>query len=361
MNPTDTTNLSPTCGTEKRPTTHRRLWRYITAFSLTALVILCGATVHGKAAIQVTPNGTKHFYKRSLDTSGFDVQTRDIGDKSHLSIYANLVPMISINNDPFFETANVRRLFAVGDVHGCLKEFNELLAKIEYDYELGDRLILLGDLVNKGPDSVGVVRRANELKALCVRGNHDNVLIRIMGYLRGHNVRENTKSGKAMPEGPVVDPILFSLPHWEIARQMTQNDYEYLASCPLILGIPGLNSLFVHGGVDPRKSLQDQIPFFVMSMRGIDLDGTPTSGRNYLLNWSDEWNLFQLANMSAVEKPFTNVYYGHDSVRGLQLKTNTFGLDSGCVFGGQLSALELKSGQLTQIQCGTYAKSPTSK
>ena len=139
---------------------------------------------------------------------------------------------------------------------------------------------------------------------------------------------------------------------------MTYKDYEYLSSCPIVLGIPALKSLFVHAGVDPRKSLKNQNIHLVMNMRSILPDGTPTEERGLPLNWSEEWNYFQYAHMSAVEKPYTNVYYGHDSVRGLRLEKHTFGLDSGCVFGGALSALELKSGELTQIPCGTYAPPP---
>ena len=204
---------------DKKPVTiQRRPWRRVMVYALLAMGIFYAAFFHGKTATQATLQGTSRFYKRSMDTSCFDTQIRDIGDKKHLSVYANLVPMISINNDPFFKMTNVRRLFAIGDLHGCLKEFNTLLTEIQYDYDLGDRLILLGDLVNKGPDSVGVVRRANEVKALCVRGNQDDVLIRIMGYLWDHMFPVTEKSNLTMPEGPVVDPILFSLEHWQIAR-----------------------------------------------------------------------------------------------------------------------------------------------
>ena len=67
----------------------------------------------------------------------------------------------------------------IGDVHGCLTELDALLRKVRFTK--GDRLVLVGDLVAKGPDSAGVVARARELGALAVRGNHDE---RVLSWFR---------------------------------------------------------------------------------------------------------------------------------------------------------------------------------
>jgi diadenosine tetraphosphatase ApaH/serine/threonine PP2A family protein phosphatase len=87
----------------------------------------------------------------------------------------------------------------VGDVHGCSVELEELLARLEYRpsnagaalvHPAGRRVIFLGDLVDRGPDAPGVLRRAMAMvaagQALCVPGNHDDKLLR---KLRGRNVR----------------------------------------------------------------------------------------------------------------------------------------------------------------------------
>jgi predicted MPP superfamily phosphohydrolase len=63
----------------------------------------------------------------------------------------------------------------VGDIHGCIDEFDSLLEKVRFDRQQ-DSLVLVGDLVNKGYDSISVVKRAMELGAHCVLGNHDVVL-----------------------------------------------------------------------------------------------------------------------------------------------------------------------------------------
>lgn len=68
------------------------------------------------------------------------------------------------------------RLIAVGDVHGCVDELQALLRRC--DFRPGDLVVFLGDLVSKGPDSLGVVQMARELGAIGVRGNHDFEVIR---------------------------------------------------------------------------------------------------------------------------------------------------------------------------------------
>lgn len=58
------------------------------------------------------------------------------------------------------------RTIIVGDIHGCIDELNELIKTISYDKKT-DRLILLGDLIDRGPDSVGVVQRARIGSRMC--------------------------------------------------------------------------------------------------------------------------------------------------------------------------------------------------
>ena len=65
------------------------------------------------------------------------------------------------------------RLIVVGDVHGCLEELKILLNRCSYEKER-DKVIFVGDLVNKGPFSADVIRFVREMGASCVRGNHDD-------------------------------------------------------------------------------------------------------------------------------------------------------------------------------------------
>jgi bis(5'-nucleosyl)-tetraphosphatase (symmetrical) len=72
----------------------------------------------------------------------------------------------------------------IGDIHGCLDEFDELRKKIGL-VKGTDRVVLLGDLIDRGPDSVGVVRRAMEMNDECILGNHEEKHLRFPeGVLR---------------------------------------------------------------------------------------------------------------------------------------------------------------------------------
>src|SRR3954464_14199122 len=71
------------------------------------------------------------------------------------------------------------RLIAIGDIHGCHREFGDLLARLQLTK--ADRLILLGDLINRGPDSHRVIAMAQEQGAVALLGNHE---LRFLKYRR---------------------------------------------------------------------------------------------------------------------------------------------------------------------------------
>src|SRR5580693_7233947 len=84
------------------------------------------------------------------------------------------------------------RTVIVGDVHGCRRELEQILERVAFG--AGDRLISVGDLVARGPDSLGVLDIVRRTGAIVVRGNHEQKLIAWkeakMARLRGENARE---------------------------------------------------------------------------------------------------------------------------------------------------------------------------
>jgi predicted phosphodiesterase len=109
------------------------------------------------------------------------------------------------------------RFFVIGDVHGCVNELNALVTKLNYD-PTKDQLILAGDLTAKGPDSGGVIRRAKELGAFCVRGNHDDKIVRLKTYELQNGQRAMAPPSATMPEGGVPDPLKYKNYHVPIAQ-----------------------------------------------------------------------------------------------------------------------------------------------
>jgi hypothetical protein len=207
---------------------------------------------------------------------------------------------------------NGQRTLIVGDVHGCADEFDALLKVCGFDAR-GDKLILVGDLIAKGPDSRGVVERACELGASGVRGNHEE-----------HVLRYKSASKVASPTAPAAA-------HRQVLESLCADHFSYLASFPYYLELTDLNVRVVHAGFDPMRPMCEQDAEQLTNMRSIDALGRPTKKLGDGRPWASFWSGPELA------------VFGHDAARKLQVYPHAIGLDTGCVYGGELTALELPS------------------
>ena len=218
------------------------------------------------------------------------------------------------------------RTLIVGDVHGCREELEDLLE--ESGWEDDDQLVLVGDLVAKGPDSLGVIRLIRELGGLAVRGNHDQHCL---------NWWDAKCAGDVLPR---LKPA-----HQRVADELEDEDWEWLAALPLWLELPEHDTLVVHAGLLPDLPLEDQDPYDLMNMRSILDDGTPSRSYEEGTPWASAWPGPRL------------VAFGHDAVRGLQNRAHSVGLDTGCVYGGWLTGLWLPRRDLVSVPArGTYAE-----
>lgn len=205
-----------------------------------------------------------------------------------------------------------QRTFIVGDVHGCLDELNALLRKAGWSAD--DRLVLVGDLVAKGPDSQGVVQRARELGALGVLGNHDDRVLK-------------RRDGKGLKKH-----------HADVAAVLTDPDWRYLEKLPLYLELDDADALVVHGGLMPGVALREQERHVLLNLRSIDDRGRPSTRVSEGAPWVKSW------------KGPRTVVFGHDALRGLQQHRHGWGLDTGCVYGRELSGVWLPEGKLVQVK-----------
>ena len=185
----------------------------------------------------------------------------------------------------------------IGDVHGCLAELDDLLASAAGRFE---EVVFVGDLVRKGPDSAGVVRRAREIGARAVRGNHDAIFL------------------ADRPAGV----------------GMSDEDWAWLEALPLVIRLPEHGAIVVHAGFVPDAPPEGQDPKLLMNMRTILPDGAPSTGVDGGVPWAERWPGPE------------HVYFGHDARRGLQIHPHATGLDTGCVYGRRLTAALLPSGEL---------------
>ena len=208
----------------------------------------------------------------------------------------------------------------VGDVHGCARELDTLTVALGYPvgaqpHPAGRRLIFVGDLVDRGPDAPGVLRRAmamgRQAGALCVLGNHEH---RLRRYLRGHQIAPTHGLDRTIAQLAAEPPAFVDA----LA--------DYLAALPphlvlddgaLVVAHAGL-PLSLHGEVGGRARA-----FAMYGPRSGALTGDPLGGDG----WADLYT------------GTARVVHGHYPVRSLAWRQRTFDLDTGCVFGGRLSAL----------------------
>ena len=210
----------------------------------------------------------------------------------------------------------MRTLF-IGDVHGCSRELDALLEAC--GWRPGDRVVPVGDLVAKGPDSAGVVRRARELGALAVRGNHDEHV------LRWHQGR--------VREGKKLKPERL-----QVLETLRTEDWAWLDSLPLYRRFPELNVIVVHGGLVPGVPLEAQREELLLNLRSITPEGEPSKRVDGGVPWGSRWQGPEL------------VIFGHDALRGVQRHPHAIGLDSGCVYGGALTAYVLPEGRFYSVK-----------
>jgi serine/threonine protein phosphatase 1 len=185
-------------------------------------------------------------------------------------------------------------LYVVGDVHGCLQELESLLDRLGPGAD--DLVVFVGDLVRKGPDSAAVVDLVrSRSNFLTVRGNNEEKL------LRG----EKTVAG------------------------LDEADLAWLADLPVAIHWDG--ALVVHAGVDPRKSLANHTVDDFQTVREIgDDDYEPPF-------WYDRY------------AGTTRVFFGHTPLDEPVIRESAVGLDTGCVYGGDLTAYDWRRDRLVSV------------
>jgi bis(5'-nucleosyl)-tetraphosphatase (symmetrical) len=265
-------------------------------------------------------------------------------------------------------------IYLTGDLQGCCDPLERLLAKIDFSPSR-DRLYLLGDLVNRGPDSLGVLRRLRALgdSAVSLLGNHDLHLLAV-----AHGVRKPHKND-------TLDPILSApdreewldwlrhrrlavwehgwlmihagiLPQWDAAQAVA-----LAGEVEAMLQGPGVGDfLNVMYGAKPNRWQDDLqgadrwrcIVNSLTRLRFCALDGTmdfaAKDGADSAPEGFMPW--FEVPGRRTENTP---VAFGHWSTLGLINTDKLLALDTGCVWGGQLTAVRVDGGarELIQIDC----------
>lgn len=185
---------------------------------------------------------------------------------------------------PIYRAPDGWRAYAIGDVHGRLDLLDRMLATIDADLtgKPADKvaLVLLGDLIDRGPDSSGVVERLRQFqdprfKLVCLMGNHEEVLLRILAGERGLIQDWLQFGGAECLVSYGADPSLIRrLPERDaldlIKRAIPANHAQFLASFADTLQFG--DYFFVHAGIRPDVPIEAQRQIDLRWIRGDFLD-----------------------------------------------------------------------------------------
>lgn len=237
--------------------------------------------------------------------------------------------------------AKSKRTIVVGDVHGCLNELKALLDLVQYQPQ-EDRLIVAGDLVDRGPDSAGVVKYVRA-HGECVLGNHEGKLLRRARHLL-----------RASQDSRYKNPMRSDLDQEYTISRLSGDDLNWLSELPTYIKLPEHNTLIVHAGLVPGRAVEYQSTEVLTMVRYIDMTrhqmlGLIMPGFRQPPNsvyWAEVYDGTQ------------NVIFGHNVVgrdrpqvwAGSDSRGSCHGIDTGCVFGGKLTAVVLsldESGEST--------------
>ncbi len=234
----------------------------------------------------------------------------------------------------------------IGDVHGCVDELRTLLGQLGYvaagagyKHPLGRRVVFVGDLVDRGPGSVSVLEIALAMQAsgvaLSVLGNHD---ARFLRWLSGRKVRTTFGLAQTIAE-------LDALP--EGARNALQRRIQRLFNeTPGYLILDQGRLVVTHGGILDRMIGAWDGETASICLYG-DVEGYTRSGKPVRRDWASHRYIpvpskedDGAAPAEALENKVPYIVYGHNVAPELRWVNRTLDLDTGCVYGGQLSALQ---------------------
>lgn len=270
--------------------------------------------------------------------------------------------------------------YAIGDIQGCHAALLRLLDDIAYDPDR-DRLWFVGDLVNRGPDSLATLRFVRGLgdRAVTVLGNHDLHLLTVAaGFVRAHRGdtldeilaapdRDELLSWlRHRPLVHVEDGYLMVhaglLPEWtpdeaialagEVERTLRSDGYlEFLAR--MYGNRPGRWDPTLRGYDRLRVIVNAMTRMRVLKPDG-DMDFAFKSALDRMPPGLVPW--YAVPGRASRDVP---VIFGHWSALGLKVEGNLLALDTGCLWGGCLSAVRLPDRKLFQVSCAGLAGTTT--
>jgi serine/threonine protein phosphatase 1 len=211
------------------------------------------------------------------------------------------------------------RILAIGDVHGCNGLLKRLLDRIRID-PVADTPIFIGDYLDRGPEVRGVINTLLDLKTtcrnmVCLMGNHESMFLNY--YLEGRDEELFLNNGGQK----TLDSYGISFDSAGKGTGLPENHLRFLTSLPLSYEVD--EYFFVHAGLRPGIAIADQLPEDLLWIRHEFIDAGWDFGRT--------------------------VVFGHTPLPKPLIEKKKIGIDTGAVYGGRLTCIELPSRKITQV------------
>ncbi|MFD5882605.1 polynucleotide kinase-phosphatase [Streptomyces yangpuensis] len=217
----------------------------------------------------------------------------------------------------------------VGDIHGCSSELETLLARLGYEdgvHPEGRTAVFVGDLVDRGPDSPGVLRRVMGMvksgNALCVPGNHENKLGR---YLKGSKVRQTHGLAETIEQLSHEPP------------EFVEEVREFIRGLVSHYVLDGGKLVVCHAGLPEKYHGRTSGRVRSHALYGETTGETDEFGLPVRYPWAEDY------------RGKAAVVYGHTPVPNTAWINNTICLDTGAVFGGRMTALRWPERELVDV------------
>ncbi|MFG2592131.1 polynucleotide kinase-phosphatase [Streptomyces sp. NPDC048438] len=220
----------------------------------------------------------------------------------------------------------------IGDIHGCSSELDTLLGKLGYKdgtHPEGRTAVFVGDLVDRGPDSPGVLRRVMSMvasgDALCVPGNHENKLGR---YLKGRKVQHSHGLAETVEQLEREDAE-----HPEFRKQVA----EFIDGLVSHYVLDGGKLVVCHAGLPEKYHGRTSGRVRSHALYGDTTGETDEFGLPVRYPWAEDY------------RGSAAVVYGHTPVPTASWVNNTLCLDTGAVFGGKMTALRWPEREIVDV------------
>lgn len=226
----------------------------------------------------------------------------------------------------------MKRILAISDIHGELEKWESLMEQVNYN-PANDQLILLGDYVDRGPASKGVVDKVRQLHAkgaIALMGNHDHMMVKsfeqdpvfIERWFRNGAQKTLASYGHSAADTKTGAPESLE------KTSLIEEHIAFLAGLDCYYETD--EYIFVHGGVHPSTPLGETDPYMLMWIR-------------------EEFHNGYQGEKTVVfgHTPTENLHGKHDVYFG---QNKIIGIDGGAVFGGRLNCLELPSRKVYSVE-----------